>query len=876
MVRKNEIMSGGHLPSNTMAAIINSQAKKTSFFEKIHNLLWNEAGLNPEKALEHMMFFFAFRLIDPCVQTLGLPECCSWKHISSLTDPIEVDIKIKESVGHFRRNEITRPFFNKHDIERPTTVKLIVEVINENITDAELVESDVLGDIFEYMLGRGISTMADDGQYFTNRLICKKTFDLAYKIKGSLRRADGSLCTFADFFCGTGGFTTEYIKGAKAHLHDLDWEKDKTQIYCTDKNMSSVTTTLLNCLIQTHVPFSNSTIRDNNSFMNPITIGLNAPFPGLAVDYMLTNPPYGGDKDKGKDYKFCYVKETKNAYGKKEKIYNVNQEIRSIGIEDDVKVSAGVQLAMATLSPDGGVAAMVLPQGFFCNSDKKLVELRKRLAEEYKIHYVVDIAARAFANTGTKTSMVVFQRGVGATDHVKFMDMDDNLLVEVPLADLQKKKYSLNYKVYKVQEQEDTAGFEWVRLGDVVTFRGGKYTTTFARNNPGVYQFYSGKAEQPDGTCKEYCFDGSQYIILIKDGGSGHGIYSDKIGLGKTYLVSGKTSCTSHNVGLFSSLDTVSMEYIYYVLQMSRNRIMDLAEYTTGLGVINQEKLSNFIIPLPCLDKQQEIVDAIHTWASLAHAEEASLKLLEKGIMNEVKTLGREAERVRLGDVCEIDFGARITKQHDTGTTYPVYGGGDVTFHTDAKNRSGITCKISRFGISEKNVVQILYKDYWLLDSGFTVTGVEGKSCSEYLWYWLLNNKPLVYACGRQTAQMNMDINLFKDLLIPLPSHEQQQTLQPLFDEVKHKHAKIAEYKAKADTAIKAYIPGANPNQAIEEQTPAALPVELKVEEETASVVSSNTSKMSVADLKAQCKTLGIKGITGKKKAELIAMIEQH
>ena len=30
-----------------------------SFFEDLHNLLWNKAGLNPESALAHMTFFFA-------------------------------------------------------------------------------------------------------------------------------------------------------------------------------------------------------------------------------------------------------------------------------------------------------------------------------------------------------------------------------------------------------------------------------------------------------------------------------------------------------------------------------------------------------------------------------------------------------------------------------------------------------------------------------------------------------------------------------------------------------------------------------------------------------------------------------------------------
>jgi type I restriction-modification system DNA methylase subunit len=113
-------------------------------------------------------------------------------------------------------------------------------------------------------------------------------------------------------------------------------------------------------------------------------------------------------------------KKVKDEAGNTTKKYSVNQEIQSIGIEDDDKVSAGAQLAMATLAP-GGVCAIVLPQGFFFGASKKCMELRKKIAEDYKIWYVVDIASGSFINTGTKSFMLVFQKGVGPTQSVKFI-----------------------------------------------------------------------------------------------------------------------------------------------------------------------------------------------------------------------------------------------------------------------------------------------------------------------------------------------------------------------------------------------------------------------------------------------------------------------
>ena len=414
---------------------------KQAFFEDIHNLLWNKAGLNPERALEHMTFFFAYRLIEQQADALNLPQECRWSYLTSLTNENDLFETIRRGTAHFRKpDSVTRPFFKPHEIQKADIVFEIVEQV-KRIPHTLLQEADTLGDIFEYMLGRGMSTMSDEGQYFTNRTICKLAFKKSYEIKKVLRRTDGSLCTFADWFCGTGGFPAEFVKGVKAHVPDVNWKTESGAVYCQDMNLSSVTTTLLNLLILTGIPFSDKTIRSANSFTDPITTGTGAPFAGLAVDYCFMNPPYGGDKTKGKEYKFAYSKTVKDDAGAKTKRFFVNQEIQSIGIEDDDKVSAGVQLSMATLSADGGVCAIVLPQGFFFGASKKCVELRKKIAEEYKIHYVVDIASGSFLNTGTKTSMMIFQKGVGATESVAFIGLDEKPLVEVPLEELRSKHY---------------------------------------------------------------------------------------------------------------------------------------------------------------------------------------------------------------------------------------------------------------------------------------------------------------------------------------------------------------------------------------------------------------------------------------------------
>ena len=760
-----------------------------AFFEDLHNLLWNKAGLSPERALEHMTFFFAYRLIESQADVLNLPQECRWSYLASHKNENDTYETMKKGCIAFQKNRVTKSFFKKPEIDKAMIIYEIVEQINR-ISLTILQETDTLGDIFEYMLGRGMSTMSDEGQYFTNRKICKLAFKLAYDIKRTLRRADGSLCTFADWFCGTGGFPAEFVKGVKANDPSVNWKKESGAVYCQDMNLSSVTTTLLNMLILTGIPFSGDTIRGSNSFTDAITAGAGAPFPGLTIDYCFMNPPYGGDKTKGKEYKFAYSKTVKGDDGKSKKFF-VNQEIQSIGIEDDDKVSAGVQLAMATLS-DGGVCCIVLPQGFFFGASKKCVELRKKIAEEYRIHSVVDIASGSFLNTGTKTSMMVFQKGVGATDKVTFMGLDETVLVEATLDELRAKNYSLNYKQYLPQSAVEVEGFEMVKLGDICEFYGGQAIKKEDRSENGKIPYYGSNGIV--GYMDTHIFDG-KYIITGQDGT-----------LGTFYNVDGMFWASNHtHVFRPKNNAGVLLNYVFYYLSTN----FDPEKVRTGSCIpkITLANIKEVQIPLPSLEKQQEIVDSIDGFTQLAHAEEQSLKMLEKSVMFEVKWMGMGKERVKLGDLVIADSGYLLSKDSIVDGNYPIIGGGKIVGYHNNFNRHMDEIVISRVGNA---CLTFMNAKYYLTDNALAIVSKDtNKMLIQYLYYYLSQNIEVLREQYSGTAQPVISKTRLYDIQIPLPSLAEQQTLQSDFDEIRHKHAKIAEYKAKAQAAIQRLIPGA-------------------------------------------------------------------
>jgi restriction endonuclease S subunit len=745
--------------------------QRDEFFGNLHNLLWNRAGLNPEKALEHLTFFFAYRLIERQVDTLGLPAECRWSTLTGLAaSPLFETIKI--GVAAFRKDARTKPFFKMHELTEASLVHQIVAEL-ARIRDSDIDRTDIIGDIYEHMVGRGMSTMADEGQYFTQRSICNLAFKLARAIKGSVTRPSGELCTFGDWFCGTGGFAVAYVRGVQDERADLG-DQLADSVMCQDMSVNCVTTTMLNMLVWTGTTMHDG-IRKGNSFTDPIVVGRAAPFEGKRLDYCLMNPPYGGDKSRSGGFKYK----------------DVNAEIKGIDIQENAKVSAGVQLAMATLA-DAGVCCIVLPQGFFFGTSKKTVALRQRLVEEYKVHFVVDLKSGEFVNTQTKTSMLVFQKGVGATDAITFIDAEGSTLAVASLAQVRAKSYMLEYKRYVERSSSHTdPTVEMVALGDIAEVRRGRVVKETDKGT--IYRAYGG-GDLMSFKVDAFNRDGINYKVSMS-GMSRHNC---------VMKIHGKCFCSGDALTVHSSDETRALDgYIGEWLLMHKEQVYELGRGTAQKH-LDVDGLKCMQIPLPSIERQRHIVDSVYGWEELARTEDAAIKMIEKQVHFRIADMIRGKPAVPLGDIAEIRYGTRVTKEKDRGTMYPSYGGGDVTFTVDAFNRDGINYKVSRFGIScRHNCVMKIHGKCFLNDSALTVhSSDQTRALDGFIGEWLLMHKDEVYELGRGTAQKNLDVQGLKCMQIPLPSIQEQQTLVSDFEEIAHKRGKAAEYEAKARAAL--------------------------------------------------------------------------
>lgn len=202
----------------------------------------------------------------------------------------------------------------------------------------------------------------------------------------------------------------------------------------------------------------------------------------------------------------------------------------------------------------------------------------------------------------------------------------------------------------------------------------------------------------------------------------------------------------------------------------------------TKVRRVSGASLAKIRIPVPPLEVQRAIVRVMDRFTPLeAQLEvelEAELEARRRQyeyyravLLNSSDGLG--VRDVPLGEIIQLDFGARITRKDDAGTVYPVYGGGGESFRTDSFNREN-EWVISRFAMSANCVRRVAGK-FWMLDSGFTFNVSDPSVDKDYVGQLLLNMQPTIFATSTQSAQKNIDVSGFKRLTVRVPSLEKQR-----------------------------------------------------------------------------------------------------
>lgn len=310
----------------------------------------------------------------------------------------KVDNGVTESLGHIGE------YMQDADLEIKNESVLVSAI--EMVDALPLTQSDVKGDIYEYLLSK-LTTAGINGQFRTPRHIIDAMIELI---------APQPTETVCDPACGTAGFlarTMEYLN--RKHSSDagilIDEEGNKN--YTGDllepyrehinKNMFwgfDFDTTMLR--VSSMNMALHGVANANILYQDSLSKSIKEHYPKQEKDFfdvVLANPPFKGSLD-----------ET-----------NTNPDV--LGMVKTKKTEllfvAHILLALKL----GGRAAVIVPDGVLFGSSNAHQQLRQALIEQNQLEGIVSLPSGVFKPyAGVSTAILIFTKG-GSTERVWFYDL---------------------------------------------------------------------------------------------------------------------------------------------------------------------------------------------------------------------------------------------------------------------------------------------------------------------------------------------------------------------------------------------------------------------------------------------------------------------
>ena len=780
-----------------------------SVFKSCLNILRDNEGLTGEKALRTMSYLLILKLLEPHFggeinidnyeyDFNHIEDEMVEKHknklleivrFSNLTNEKEDNIPVNMKYlwdDILSNHPTTKNIFLKgkgFDIQHKSTYKKLIDKLNT----LPVTDTDVLGNAYEEVI-QDIMTGKVLGQFFTQPLVKK----MMVKLINPQIHPDGKIDTCGDPTMGTGGFLITYLQNileqAKTKNIEPDWDFIKTEgLYGKELEPDTYQLAVSNMLISSGHMFES--LDRGDSIRVPIT---------RKFDNILANPPFGIKGLKYDDFQ----SPLKSEY---------------VPIKTDNAVSLFIQAIIYMLKINGK-CAVVLPDGqdLFSKTNTTLVAIREYLMKTCDLKEIIYLPSGIFTYTSIKTCVFYFVKKREGTDvletkikvsktqketgrdykfskthqttKVKFYDYNPyedvkNLLVEVPIEKIASNLYSLNYAEYMKDETEKEQYEEGVvvkTLGEVCKFDIGG---TPSRSNNEYYENGNNLWVSVRELNGGYIYDTKEKITdlgvkksSVKLFAKDTILFSFKLSIGKTAIVGNPLYTNEAIAGILSKNNNLlSNKYLYYYLTI--NDFSKLGSGILGNGSLNKKSLEQIKIPIPSLNKQEEIVkylDFIYEKTNKTSISKiAELKQLNEYCLNNQKLFGNN-KNTKLGELCEfIKTGKNKPTDNKTGTLYPYYGTGSITGYTDEYLYDGYYILTARNGTIGNC---FLTEGKFFPSDHIFVIDIKDKCLMKYVYYILSNNEKLD-KLKTGVGIPNITKGTLENLIIPVPSLNKQKEI---------------------------------------------------------------------------------------------------
>lgn len=323
---------------------------------------------------------------------------------SEETDGLGADGTAIEALGHIGE------YMQDADLEIKNESVLVSAI--ELVQDLPLTQSDVKGDIYEYLLSK-LTTAGINGQFRTPRHIIDAMIEMIDP------QPTESIC---DPSCGTAGFlarSMEYLnktyssseaEGGCWKDEEGNWHYtgDKLEPYREHINTQmfwgfDFDTTML------RVSSMNMALHGVNGanilYQDSLSKSIKEHFPEQEEDFfdvILANPPFKGAIDES----------------------NTNPDV--LGVVKTKKTELLFVAHILRALKLGGRAAVIVPDGVLFGSSNAHQQLRQKLIEQNQLEGIISLPSGVFKPyAGVSTAILYFSKG-GSTDRVWFYDLKDD------------------------------------------------------------------------------------------------------------------------------------------------------------------------------------------------------------------------------------------------------------------------------------------------------------------------------------------------------------------------------------------------------------------------------------------------------------------
>ena len=779
--------------SQTKEVKMDNKTTLISVFKSCLNILRDNEGLTGEKALRTLSYLLILKLLEPHFggeiniddyeyDFSHIEDEMIEKHKNKLLEIVRFSNLSNEKEDNIPVNmkylwddilsnhPTTKNIFLKgkgFDIQHKSTYKKLIDKLNS--LDLSQTEYDVLGNAYEEVI-QDIMTGKVLGQFFTQPLVKK----MMVKLINPQIYPDGKIDTCGDPTMGTGGFLITYLQyilqQATSKNIKPDWDFIKTNgLYGKELEPDTYQLAVSNMLISSGHMFDK--LDRGDSIRVPIT---------RKFDNILANPPFGIKGLKYDDFE----SPLKSEY---------------VPIKTDNAVSLFIQAIIYMLKINGK-GAVVLPDGqdLFSKTNTTLVTIREYLMKTCDLKEIIYLPSGIFTYTSIKTCVFYFvkkregidiletkikvsktQKELGRdykfskthiTTKVKFYDYNPyedvkNLLVEVPVEKIVSNSYSLNYAEYMKDETEEEQ-YEYSvivkTLGEVCKFLSKSKRSAKYGNKEGIYPFFKSSIKV-DSYVDEPDYE--EESLIIGDGGEPNVNYGIKFSTSDhCYILQNKNKFL------------LDLKYAYYYLYHNLDMMKQLY---TGVAIKNISKtnIEGIKIPIPSLDKQQEIIkylDFIYEKANKTSNDKiVELKQLNEFCLSNQKIFG-ENKNKKLGELCEfIKTGKNKPIDNKTGTLYSYYGTGSITGYTDEYLYDGYYILTARNGTIGNC---FLTEGKFFPSDHIFVIDIKDKCLMKYVYYILSNNEKLD-KLKTGVGIPNITKGILENLIISVPSLERQKEI---------------------------------------------------------------------------------------------------